>query len=178
MTDDSSPERMDAAVLVPVFRDADGRLRLVLVRRADRGLHAGQIAFPGGKRESADGSPLETALREAEEEIGLCRESVEVLAPLAVVETMTTRFRVFPFLARVRRQPWRVDPRELVEVLEVPVEDLLQPGAQGEETKDFPTWPQPRRVPFLRVGDRQLWGATYRILRPLLPRLVAGEWPL
>jgi 8-oxo-dGTP pyrophosphatase MutT (NUDIX family) len=74
--------RRDSAVLVPVFRDADGELRLVLVVRGEHGVHGGQLGLPGGRAEVGDRSPLDTALREAEEEIGLRRGEVDVVAAL------------------------------------------------------------------------------------------------
>lgn len=169
--------RRDAAVLIPLFRDAHGRLRLVLVRRTEGGAHGGQIALPGGVREPADGSARATALREAEEEIGLPQASVEVLAELTPLETRTTGYRITPFLARVIPPPaWRPDPDEVAEIIEVEIEVLLRPEARGEAIEHFPTWPEPLAVPYLRVGPHRLWGATYRILAPLLPRIAAGEW--
>jgi len=170
---------IEAAVLAGLFRDAAGALRLVLVRRADGGLHGGQIAFPGGKREPADGSLAETALRETWEEIGLDPGAVEVLEGLPPVETLSSRFRIAPFLARIERPDrWRVDPREIDEVLEVSVDELLDPEAHGERTRHLPSWAAPRSVPFYRIGGDELWGATYRIVHPLLPRLAAGDWRL
>src|ERR1700712_1563395 len=83
----SSSERRIAAVLVPVFRDEDGRLRLVLIVRADRGLHGGQLAVPGGKVDPDDESLTATALREAEEEIGLSPAEVNVIAELPPVRS-------------------------------------------------------------------------------------------
>ena len=56
--------------------------------------------------------------------------------------------------------------------------DLLHPDAHGESLEEFPGWPEPRTIPFTRVGAHRLWGVTYRILSPLLPRIVAGEWKL
>jgi len=71
----------DAAVLVPVFRDAEGELRVAIVVRADDGsLHGGQLGLPGGKPEPGDSDLLATALREAEEEVGLAPDAVEVIA--------------------------------------------------------------------------------------------------
>ena len=169
--------RREAAVLVPVFRDGNGRLRLVLVRRTEGGAHGGQIALPGGMCEPSDRSAQDTALREAEEEIGLPPDSVEVLAELPALETRTTGYRITPFLARVTPPPaWRPDPDEVAEILEVGVDDLLCPEARGEITEHFPTWPGPQAVPFIRIGPHRLWGATHRILEPLLPRIAAGEW--
>jgi len=164
-------------VLVPVFRDAEGAVRLVLVMRTEGGLHGGQLAFPGGRREARDRSALDTALREAAEETGLDPGAVEVLADLPPIETMTSNYRIAPFLARVAPPVrWRPDPDEVAEVIEVSLPDLLRPEAHGETVERFPTWPEPRTIGFYRVGSRRLWGATYRILRPLLPRLAAGEW--
>jgi 8-oxo-dGTP pyrophosphatase MutT (NUDIX family) len=167
----------EAAVLVPVFRGKDGDLLVVLVRRTDGGVHGGQIAFPGGKRDEGDASLLDTALREAREEIGLDPSAVTVLEVLPVIDTITTGFRIHPFLARVTPpRIWRPDPREVAEIIEMKVAGLLDPAAHGAEVWSFPEWPAPRRVRFIRVGGHKLWGATYRILHPLLPRIVSGEW--
>ncbi len=169
--------KTEAAVLVPVFRSPADEPTLVLVRRREGGDHGGQIAFPGGKRETGDGSMLAAALRETEEEIGVSSASVEVLADLPEVETRTTGYRVFPFLARVAPPPrWRPAAREIAEVLEVRIEDLARPGSRERAIETFPTWPEPREVPFYKIGRHRLWGLTYRILEPLLPRLAAGEW--
>jgi 8-oxo-dGTP pyrophosphatase MutT (NUDIX family) len=164
---------------VPVFRDAARELRLVLVRRAEGGLHGGQLAFPGGTREASDASPLETALREAREEIGLDPESVQILEALPEIETHTTDFRIAPFLARVTPPPrWTPAAREIAEVLEVRLAELARPEARGESVETFAAWPAPRRIPYLRAGGHRLWGASYRIVEPLIPRLLAGDWAI
>lgn len=172
---------VDSAVLAPVYRDpGDGGLKLVLVLRGPRGIHGGQIAFPGGRHEPADSSLLDTALREAEEEVGLTREGVQVLEPLPVVDTMTTGFRIAPFLGKLEGPPpvWRRQESEIAEVLSVDAASLLQPGAHGVEQWHLPVWDRPRKVSFYRVGPHKLWGATYRIVHPLLPRLLDGEWEI
>lgn len=177
MTHRSANELQEAAVLVPVFRGGDGELRVVLVRRTGGGVHGGQIAFPGGKHDEGDPSLADTALREAREEIDLEPSRVTVLETLPVVETVTTGFRIHPFLGRVSPPPvWRAAPREIAEIMEMTVSGFLDPALRGEETWSFPEWPAPRRVRFFRLGEHKLWGATYRILQPLLPRLVSGEW--
>jgi len=169
------PALRDAAVLVPVYRDAHGELRLVIVRRTERGIHGGQLAFPGGNREPGDPTPLDTALREAEEEVGLARDQVTVLESLEVIETRTTGYRIAPFLGRiVRPAAWRPDPAEVADILEVSVSELLAPEAHDETELLLPG----RRIPFYRVGAHRLWGTSYRILNPLLPRLAAGEWAI
>ena len=158
----------------------DGELVVVLVRRAPGGAHGGQLALPGGQRDTGDVDLAATALREAEEEIGLAGDRVELLTALPVVETQTTGFRIAPFLARLPTPltPWRPQEREIAEVVELRVADLARPEVKAEEVRDFPTWPAPRRIRLWQVGRHEVWGVTYRILEPLVPRLLGGEWPL
>ena len=167
----------ESAVLVPVFRNAAGEATLVLVHRGAFGVHGGQLAFPGGKREPTDASLLATALRETEEEIGLPATAIEVLAALPPVQTRTSGFRIAPFLARVVPPPtWRFSAPEIAGVLEVPLRHLADPANAGQEPWYFSGQPTPELISFWRVGPHHLWGASYRILLPLLPRLLAGEW--
>lgn len=170
----------DSAVLVPVFRGRDGRPTLLVVRRTDFGVHGGQLAFPGGKHSPADATMLDTALREAHEEVGIDPATVDVLAELPVVDTVTTGYRIYPFLGRVQRPAgaWAFDEREIAEVLEVDVGDLARPEFYGESVETFPQHPDPIRISYYHVGPHRLWGATYRIVTPLLPRLAAGEWEI
>jgi 8-oxo-dGTP pyrophosphatase MutT (NUDIX family) len=169
--------RVEAAVLVPVHRDARGDLRVVLVRRTEGGVHGGQIAFPGGRRDPGDASDLDTALREAWEEIGLPPGNVEVLAALPTVDTRSTGYRIAPFLGRiVPPAAWAPAAAEVAEVLDIPLVDLARPDARGESLEQFPGWPAPMKIEFWNIGPHRLWGLTYRILSPLLPRLLSGEW--
>lgn len=175
--EDAPNHIVEAAVLVPVFRREDGALQIVLIRRGERGVHGGQLAFPGGKCEPADRSLLDTALREAREEIGITSDRVCVLAHLPPVETLITGFRIFPFVARIEPpKAWQCQDREVAEVMEVMVRDLARPEAHGEDMTNFPDWPGPRPLPFYKIGPHRLWGATYRIVQLLLPRLLAEEW--
>ena len=178
---DPVPERarIESAVLVPLYRDGAGALRLVVIRRAPGGIHGGQLGFPGGKPEPGDASPFATALREAEEEIGLPHSAVTRLADLPAVFTQATGYNIDPFLARIVRPPrWRLDPREVDEVLEPSLDELARPEAHGESLERLPRSDEPVRIAFYRIGPHRLWGASYRILHPLLPRLRAGEWAL
>jgi 8-oxo-dGTP pyrophosphatase MutT (NUDIX family) len=169
-------ELQDAAVLVPVFRGADDRLRLVIVRRTDHGVHGGQLAFPGGKHDARDESMRDTAIREAREEIGVSRSDIEILAELPVVETRTTGFRIQPFLARIRPPArWTHQEREIAEVLEVRVEDLADPAARRAGEEHLADG-RSERIEYYQVGPHRLWGATYRIVTPLIPRLLSDEW--
>lgn len=173
------PPLREAAVLVPVYRDAAGRLRLVLVRRGEGGIHGGQLAFPGGKREVQDASLQATALRETHEEVGLPIAQVQVLATLPVIVTMVSSFRITPFLGHIHPPArWLLQSSEIAEVLDVEVAELLAPEAHTTEDWQLPGWASPRPISFYRIGPYALWGASYRIVQPLLPRLLAGEWAI
>jgi 8-oxo-dGTP pyrophosphatase MutT (NUDIX family) len=162
----TSRQLVDSAVLAPIYRDPQGRLRLVFIRRGPHGLHGGQIAFPGGRHEPEDASLLATALREAEEEVGLDPATVDVLTALPVIETIATGFRVAPFLGRLTITPptWRRQETEIDEILEVAIDDLTPPDAHAVENWQLDGWPEPREIPFYRIGPYKLWGATYRIV--------------
>jgi 8-oxo-dGTP pyrophosphatase MutT (NUDIX family) len=169
--------RQDAAILMPVFRAADGELHLVLVHRSNKGIHGGQLALPGGKRDPDDISMWDTALREAREEIGLGCDQVALLAALPVIDAKTTAFRVFPFLGRLRpAASWQRNASEIAAIIAVRLRDLTRPDAQGHTVQHFSTWSAPQTVPCFWIGPYCLWGLSYRILHPLLPRLLAEEW--
>ena len=168
---------VDSAVLAPLYRDPQGALRLVFIRRGPHGIHGGQIAFPGGRREPEDADLLATALREAHEEVGLDPASVEILTALPVIETMVTGFRVAPFLGRLNGPPptWRRQETEIEEILEVRLQDLIRPEAHAVEQWQLPGWPGPRPIPFYRIGPYKLWGATYRMLESIREYLANHE---
>jgi 8-oxo-dGTP pyrophosphatase MutT (NUDIX family) len=169
-----------AAVLIPFYRDGAGQLRVVLIRRTSRGRHGGQIALPGGNFEPGDAGARATAVREACEELGLVAAQIEVLAALPAERTATSGYLVWPFVARLHgisaEYRWRPQLSEVAAVLDVPVAELASQGAAGTEEMSFPTWPTPRKVPVRHLQGHVLWGLTLRILDPVLPRALAGEW--
>ena len=169
----------DAAVLIPVYRSEDGEVHIIMILRNSGGVHGGQVSFPGGKRDKADETMMDTAMREAHEEIGLSPERVEVLAHLPVTQTRTTGYRVFPFLGRIIvPERWQLAEREVAELIDVKLNDLTRPEAHDKMIDRFPTWEKAEPAAFYRVGSHRLYGFSYRILHPLLPRLVAGDWGL
>ena len=166
-----------AAVLVPLFRDDDGELRVVLIVRGDRGRHGGQLGLPGGKPEPGDASLLDTALREAQEEIGLDRAAVDVLAHLPPVVTRTTGYRVYPFLGRIPHGvEWSLRPGEIVGLLTPAVRDLADPSVRAR--MPFRSSSLDMVVEGIEVEGHVLWGMTLRMLDLILPRILAGEWEL
>jgi 8-oxo-dGTP pyrophosphatase MutT (NUDIX family) len=150
----------DAAVLVPVFEDR-GLHAVFTRRRHDLRRHAGEISFPGGRRDEGE-ELVDTALREAHEEIGLPMERVEVLARLPDYLTRTG-FRVTPVVGLL--EPPLVltpDPREVDEVFEVPLAFLLDPSNHQRRTREL----QGRTVGYyvMQFGERVIWGATAGML--------------
>ena len=173
-------------MLVPLFeREGDGEVVVILIKRPETmPSHRGEIAFPGGRLQpSSDDSSLAAALREAEEEVGLRPEQVEVVAELDSVDTVVSGFVVSPFVGLLTAPPRLVpDPREVVDILQVPLSRLLEEGVYREEH-----WPGMRGVPdedrgfgwraihFFELEDETVWGLTARILASFLTRLVAGR---
>jgi 8-oxo-dGTP pyrophosphatase MutT (NUDIX family) len=168
---------IDAAVLIPVYRSKTGELHIVMILRNHGGVHGGQVAFPGGKHDPADETMLDTALREAREELGLIVHPDDVLAELPMAQTRTTGYRVFPYLARITPPGrWQIAEREIAEILDVRISDLIRPEAHDKMIERFPTWEKAEQVAFYRVGAHRIWGLSYRILHPIIPRLAAGDW--
>ncbi len=148
-----------------------------MILRNPGGIHGGQVAFPGGKHDPGDETMLDTALREAREELGLLVERDDILAELPMTQTRTTGYRVFPYLARMTLpERWQIAEREIAAILDVRLNDLIRPNAHDKMIERFPTWEKAERVSFYQVGTHRLWGLSYRILHPIIPRLVAGEW--
>ncbi len=137
-------------------------------RRADLRRHAGEISFPGGRRDAADRTLTETALREAEEEIGLERESVSVLGELSPTATFVTNYLIHPFVGLIPAGlAWRVSPAEVDVVLELTAEELRAGRTRTRlERRGFSF-----ETDAYLVGENLIWGATARILDELLARL-------
>jgi 8-oxo-dGTP pyrophosphatase MutT (NUDIX family) len=158
----------DAAVLVPLFLQG-GELHVIFTKRAE-GLrrHPGEISFPGGRYEQGEIDLRATALREAEEEIGLPRDAVEIVGALQPTPTIATGYAVYPFVGVIaRRGRWKVSTREVAEVLELPLSALWAGYARRRLVRRG----LPIRTDTYLVGDNLIWGATARMLADLLERI-------
>jgi 8-oxo-dGTP pyrophosphatase MutT (NUDIX family) len=157
-----------AAVLIPLHRDAHRVLQVTLIERSmTLPSHPGQIAFPGGTHDPVrDADLLATALREAEEEIGLSPGDVTVLGALAERRTYTSRFRIQPFVARIDA-PRRlvIAPDEVAAVLSVPLEHFRQ-GTRDVLLRAHQA--TTIELPCVRIGDHPVWGATLDMIDDLL----------
>ena len=157
-----------AAVLVPIIDRREPTVLLTL-RTEQLASHAGQVAFPGGKIDPDDESPVAAALREAKEEIGLSPTLVEPLGYLDLYLTFWG-FRILPTVARVKPDfTLVVNPREVTETFEVPLAFLMNPANHQRGSRD---WKGVMRdyyaIPF---GDRDIWGITAGIVRNLYERV-------
>ncbi|MEL6577177.1 MAG: CoA pyrophosphatase [Pseudomonadota bacterium] len=158
-----------AAVLCPLVTRADGLRVILTVRSRHLKHHAGQISFPGGKLDDGDASPLDAALREAEEEIALPRIAVQLLGELDPYVT-STAFRVSPFVGLVEPS-WRgtPEPGEVDEIFECPLDFLMNPSNRVRHHRE---WQGGRRYFYaMPWGEYYIWGATAGMLKGLSDRL-------
>ena len=156
-----------AAVLVPIVERHDGPTILLTKRSAHLADHAGQVSFPGGRLEAGE-TPIEAALREAEEEIGLRRSFVEVAGYIDAHETVTG-FHITPVVAFVRPGfKLAVNPVEVAEAFEVPLAFLFDPRNHQQHSRIYKN--TTRRYYAMPYGEYYIWGATARILVNLYRR--------
>jgi 8-oxo-dGTP pyrophosphatase MutT (NUDIX family) len=161
-----APGTKDAAVLVPLH--GDPLTAVFTERRADLRRHAGEISFPGGRQDEPDEDLRTTALREAEEEIGLPASEVELVGALPPVGTFVTGYRIYPFVGRIPPgRVWTLQESEVAQVLEFSLRDLVA----GHEMKRLLRKGVPVKTPTYTVDGHLIWGATGRIVESLLERL-------
>jgi 8-oxo-dGTP pyrophosphatase MutT (NUDIX family) len=148
--------RIDAAVLVPMYGWPEQPGLVFTERRSDLRRHAGEISFPGGRQDRPDEDLRSTALREAEEEIGLDPAEVELAGALPPIGTYVTSYKIHPFVGLI---PERLLTFELEQLRAAyAMRRLVRRGV-------------PIRTPTFEIGRHLIWGATGRILRDLLERL-------
>jgi 8-oxo-dGTP pyrophosphatase MutT (NUDIX family) len=166
-----------SAVLVPIYDTPEGPEVLFTRRAWHLRSHAGQVSFPGGRRDREDVDLVDTALRETEEEIGLARRDVEIVGELERLTTITSPANIVPILGVLPGRPENltISPQEVDDVLLVPVRELLRPDVYREEIWFRQMAPNAsfEGIPitfFELVGDT-LWGATARIVRTWFEQL-------
>jgi 8-oxo-dGTP pyrophosphatase MutT (NUDIX family) len=167
-----APGHKDAAVLVPLYGSpvgaADPLTAVFTERRADLRRHAGEISFPGGRQDHPEEDLRATALREAQEEIGLDPARVELVGALPPVGTFVTSYKVHPFVGLIPEDlEFHPSPHEVAAVLLFLVEELHAGFAMRRLVRRG----IPIRTPTYEVGGHLVWGATARILGELLERL-------
>jgi 8-oxo-dGTP pyrophosphatase MutT (NUDIX family) len=172
-----------AAVLVALVQREDG-LHVLLTRRTEHLRdHAGQVSFPGGRTEAFDDGPIATALREAQEEVGLAPSFVEVIGQMPTYATVTS-FIVTPVVALVTPPLMlQIDSREVAEAFEVPLSFLMNPAQHQRHTfefdggqRQFLSMPWQGQLADGSMREYFIWGATAAMLRNLY-RLLSGPPP-
>jgi len=163
-----------SAVLILFYPDQN-EIKFTLIERATyNGVHSGQIAFPGGQPEPPDPDLQFTALREAEEETGIRPEQVKILGALTKVYIPPSHFDVYPFVGFVTKKPdFQVDNTETKDILEVKLEDFLNPASQTVKTIYYRAEKRVD-VPCFYLNNRIVWGATAMILSELLEIIRMG----
>jgi 8-oxo-dGTP pyrophosphatase MutT (NUDIX family) len=160
--------RIDAAVLVPLYVSG-GELHAVFTRRRDDlRRHPGEISFPGGRQDDDETDLRLTALREAEEEIGLPARAVELVGALQPTPTIATNYAVYPFVGLIEPgRAWEPSANEVDEIMEVPLSALRA----GYERRRLLRRGVPFRTDVYVIGEDVIWGATARMVGDLLDRL-------
>jgi 8-oxo-dGTP pyrophosphatase MutT (NUDIX family) len=159
--------RTEAAVLVPMHGWPEHPGLIFTERRSDLSRHAGEISFPGGRRDGGE-ELMDTALREAEEEIGLSRDNVEVVGALPPIGTFVTNYKVHPFVGLIEEgMRFEPNPSEVESVLIASLDDLVT----GFERRRLVRRGVPIKTDTYLISDKLIWGATARILGDLFEKL-------
>lgn len=160
------PGLRHAAVLVPAYRGKAGTELVFVKRPSTARTHAGEVAFPGGMREPEDGELVDTALREAHEEIGLAPDRVRVLARLGRTNTIASRTVVTPFVGWVDEfPPLTREVEEVDRIIHVSVAELLDRSTYHAEK--WRVGPLAREMHFFEIEGETIWGLTARIVRSM-----------
>jgi len=162
-----------ASVLVPLVDRASGVTVLLTQRTEDMPSHAGQVAFPGGRRQADDADAIATALRETEEEVGLTREFTDVIGAIDLYRT-GTGYEITPVVGIVRPGfTIRADPREVADVFEVPLAHFLDEANHRIDSRMAQG--RARRFYAMPYGERYIWGAPAGMLEHLHFILTSGS---
>lgn len=162
------PAPRESAVLTLLYPKGSELYCLLMVRQIYDGVHSGQVAFPGGKREPLDPSLKETALREFHEETGADPKGVEVFGALTPVYIPPSRMVVTPFVGYAERiGPWQPDPLEVARLIEAPLELLLCADILKKRDQYIEIMGRTVEIPYFEVNGEVVWGATALMLGEL-----------
>ena len=167
---EAPPEARAAAVMLTLFPKQD-KWNLLLIKRktihGDR--HSGQIGFPGGKFEPTDGTLIQTALRETEEEVGIDRSEIQVLGPLTDLYIPVSNFVVQPYVGVLQHRPsYRLQSSEVSRIFETPIRKFLEPDTRKITDIKVGEGLSLKNVPYFDLEGEVLWGATAMILSEFL----------
>jgi 8-oxo-dGTP pyrophosphatase MutT (NUDIX family) len=159
------PDAKESAVLALLYPYDDDIYTVLMQRHVYEGTHSGQISFPGGKREISDRDLRETALREANEELSIDENKVNIIGELTQVYIPPSRYLVSPFLGYVTERPDFIpEPSEVSAIIEVPVSQFLDPGRLKEKYHFIPTLNSDIKIRYFDIDEKVVWGATAMML--------------
>ncbi len=167
-------DKQKSAVLVLLYIDKPSqKIHIVLTKRSSKlRKHSGQISFPGGKMDKADKTIEETALREAEEEIGINRNNVEILGKLSPLLIPVTGYKVYPIVAFANETTkFTINNDEVEKLILVPFDDLISIENIKQKVFSKITSQKGHRAPYFEINNNEIWGATAMILAELLVTL-------
>lgn len=161
-----------SAVMMLFFHD-DNKLKVILIRRSFYvGIHAGQIAFPGGRFEEEDIDVRNTALREIEEEIGIDKDKIEVIGRLSDIYVPPSNFLISVFVGYLAEKPaFKPDEREVAEVIEVDMDSFFEPEVIRKKEFVVPSNNYSVKAPYYNVPKAEIWGASAMVMTELLDLL-------
>ncbi|NNE28995.1 MAG: CoA pyrophosphatase [Saprospiraceae bacterium] len=166
-----NPHTRDASVLLLLFPEQDewSTLFIQRVSHNPKDKHSGQIAFPGGMKDPGDDSLRHTALREAQEEVGLASEKVNLLGELSPLFISVSNFMVHPFVGMVDHKPsWTLQEKEVAGIIETPINFFTNPKQIEHTNIRISDNLRLRNVPYFNMQGKVLWGATAMILNEFL----------
>jgi 8-oxo-dGTP pyrophosphatase MutT (NUDIX family) len=156
-----------AAVMIPLFRSKKQDCLLLTVRSTYEGVHSGQVSFPGGKFDENESDPIQVALREMEEEVGIKAEHVQIIGKLSPIYIPVSKMHVQPVIAWVHDANWLANKYEVAQLLEVPIHQLFQTNVIKKKSMEFSPG-MPVEVPYFDIQGHVVWGATAMIISELL----------
>jgi len=165
-------KKRDAAVLMILFEKSPGDFHLIFIKRTSSHIgdkHAGQVAFPGGKKEITDPDLMYTALRETQEEIAIDLTHIDILGPLSPLYINVSKFLVHPFLAYSWKTPvMKRQETEIEEILELPLSSFLDSSSLQQTRIHLTPSIILNHVPCFQINGHLIWGATAMIMNELL----------
>ena len=156
-----------AAVMIPLFKNLETDCLLLTVRSTYEGVHSGQVSFPGGKFDENENDPIQVALREMEEEVGIKAEHVQIIGKLSPIYIPVSKMHVQPVIAWVHDANWMANRYEVAQLLEVPIHQLFQTNVIKKKRMEFSPG-MPVEVPYFDIQGHVVWGATAMIISELL----------
>ncbi len=166
---EAMPFAKKSAVMILLFHENE-KLKVVFIRRSFYvGIHAGQMAFPGGRFEESDKTVEETAFREIEEEIGITRNKIELLGRISDIYVPPSNFLISVFVGYLAAKPvYKPDEREVAEIIEVDFDEFLKPENKTVKSFHVPSANHSVTAPCYQTPQCDIWGASAMVMSELV----------